>query len=106
MKNSNGPYLVFRWICFMFDFINYFFTVNGQPQPLENDKMKQIKTELRNIRDRVIQLIDVLEPSSDISSSSVDSVLKGMFLFFLYFPLILTHDNICYQVTSVIQTYR
>lgn len=50
--------------------------VNGQPQPLENNKMKQIKTELRNIRDRVIQLIDVLEPSSDISSSSVDSVLK------------------------------
>ncbi|VDI28207.1 uncharacterized protein LOC143048695 isoform X3 [Mytilus galloprovincialis] len=49
--------------------------VNGQPQPLESNQIKHLKTELRQIRDRVIQIIDTLEPQSDISSS-VDTVSK------------------------------
>lgn len=49
--------------------------VNGQPQPLESNQIKHLKTELRHIRDRVIQIIDTLEPQSDITSS-VDTVSK------------------------------
>lgn len=49
--------------------------VNGQPQPLESNQIKQLKTELQHIRDRVIQIIDSLEPPSDITSS-VDTGTK------------------------------
>ncbi|KAG8187544.1 hypothetical protein JTE90_008431 [Oedothorax gibbosus] len=36
--------------------------VNGQPEPLQSDEVKHIKTELQKIRNQVIHLIDQLEP--------------------------------------------
>ncbi|XP_022252003.1 protein TFG-like isoform X3 [Limulus polyphemus] len=44
--------------------------VNGQPAPLETDELKHIRKELQQIRDKVNQLLDHLEPSHVISGTT------------------------------------
>ncbi|XP_033111810.1 protein TFG-like [Anneissia japonica] len=38
--------------------------VNGQPRPIESDQVKHIRQELAHIRNKVLQLMDSLEPPS------------------------------------------
>lgn len=58
--------------------MHIYISVNGQPMPLENSQIKHIKTELRQIRDRVISILDGLEPQRDGDiTSTMDSTSKG-----------------------------
>ncbi|XP_076317405.1 protein TFG-like isoform X1 [Tachypleus tridentatus] len=47
--------------------------VNGQPAPLETDELKHIRKELQQIRDKVNQLLDHLEPPN-VTSGTTDVV--------------------------------
>ena len=42
----------------------FFFLVNGKPEPLEDDQVKEIKGELINMRDKINSLINRLDEFS------------------------------------------
>lgn len=43
----------------------FFFTVNGQPRPLESSQVKHLRRELIHLRNKVNSLLDSLEPPSE-----------------------------------------
>ena len=66
-----GLYLAF----FLIKLYSHNFLVNGKPQPLQDDQIKEIKSELTVCRDKINELMTRLDMLSEVAPSSRDESL-------------------------------
>lgn len=52
------------------------FLVNGLPRPLESDEVKYIRRELKELRNRINHLLDILEPPATGVSDEGDTAMR------------------------------
>ena len=66
--------------------------MNGLPRPLESDEVKYIRRELKELRNRINHLLDILEPPATAVSDEGDASMRE------YLAQFLMHYQICIKI--------